>query len=80
MRIIRLTKILFFRLLNGTVLQSFVRPSVLITDAFNALNTQPSRRKKDQEFIGAILFLIINSTFHLSLLFMEWLFYCLFVI
>jgi len=43
------------RLLNGTVLQSFVRPSVLITDAFNALNTQPSRRKKDQEFIDIIV-------------------------
>lgn len=43
--------------MNGTVLQSFVRPAVLITDAFNALNTQPSKRQKDQEFIGAVLHL-----------------------
>ncbi|XP_070016305.1 cleavage and polyadenylation specificity factor subunit 2-like [Nicotiana tabacum] len=42
------------RHLNGTVLQSFVRPAVLITDAFNALNNQPSRRQRDQEFLDAI--------------------------
>ncbi|CAI9274056.1 unnamed protein product [Lactuca saligna] len=43
------------RHLNGTVLESFVRPAVLITDAYNALNNQPSRRQRDQEFIDAIL-------------------------
>ncbi|KAK6936840.1 Metallo-beta-lactamase [Dillenia turbinata] len=43
------------RLLNGTVLESFVRPAVLITDAYNALNNQPSRRQRDQEFLDAIL-------------------------
>ncbi|KAJ0489145.1 putative metallo-beta-lactamase, cleavage and polyadenylation specificity factor subunit 2 [Helianthus annuus] len=32
------------RHLNGTVLESFVRPVVLITDAYNALSNQPSRR------------------------------------
>lgn len=42
----------FTRLLNGTVLESFVRPAVLITDAYNALNNQPSRRQRDQEFLG----------------------------
>ncbi|KAM3319995.1 cleavage and polyadenylation specificity factor subunit 2 isoform X1 [Capsicum chacoense] len=42
------------RHLNGTVLESFVRPAVLITDAFNALNNQPSRRQRDQEFLDAI--------------------------
>uniref|UniRef100_A0A0R0HIA6 Cleavage and polyadenylation specificity factor subunit 2 n=1 Tax=Glycine max TaxID=3847 RepID=A0A0R0HIA6_SOYBN len=31
------------RHLNGTVLGSFVRPAVLITDAYNALNNQPYR-------------------------------------
>jgi cleavage and polyadenylation specificity factor subunit 2 len=41
--------------LNGTVLESFVRPTVLITDAYNALNNQPSRRQRDQEFFDMIL-------------------------
>ncbi|CAA3000135.1 cleavage and polyadenylation specificity factor subunit 2 [Olea europaea subsp. europaea] len=43
------------RHLNGTVLLSFARPAVLITDAYNALNNQPSRRQRDQEFLDAIL-------------------------
>jgi hypothetical protein len=38
--------------LNGTVLGSFVRPAVLITDAYNALNNQGYRKKQDQDFIG----------------------------
>ncbi|KAI5444324.1 hypothetical protein KIW84_012816 [Lathyrus oleraceus] len=42
------------RHLNGTVLGSFVRPAVLITGAYNALNNQPYRRQKDKEF-GDIL-------------------------
>lgn len=41
-----------FRHLNGIVLSSFVRPAVLITDAYNALNNQPYRRQKDKEFGG----------------------------
>lgn len=45
------------RHLNGTVLESFVRPAVLITDAYNALNNQPSRRQRDQEFLGKSFFL-----------------------
>ncbi|MFS7950321.1 putative metallo-beta-lactamase, cleavage and polyadenylation specificity factor subunit 2 [Helianthus anomalus] len=43
------------RHLHGTVLESFVRPAVLITDAYNALSNQPSRRQRDQEFLEAIL-------------------------
>lgn len=43
------------RHLNGTVLESFVRPAVLITDAYNALNNQPSRRQRDHEFLDAIM-------------------------
>lgn len=43
------------RHLNGTVLESFVRPAVLITDAYNALNNQPSRRQRDQEFLDAVI-------------------------
>ena len=46
----------FIRHLNGTVLASFVRPAVLITDAYNALNNQPYRRgEKENEFGGTKL-------------------------
>ncbi|KAH1225905.1 Cleavage and polyadenylation specificity factor subunit 2 [Glycine max] len=46
-------------LLGGTIWKitkdgSFVRPAVLITDAYNALNNQPYRRQNDKEF-GDIL-------------------------
>lgn len=43
------------RHLNKTVLENFVRPAVLITDAYNALNNQPQRKQRDQEFIDMIL-------------------------
>jgi cleavage and polyadenylation specificity factor subunit 2 len=43
------------RHLNGTVLETFVRPAVLITDAFNALNNQAPRRQRDQEFVDMIM-------------------------
>ncbi|PIA49419.1 hypothetical protein AQUCO_01300318v1 [Aquilegia coerulea] len=43
------------RHLNGTVLESFVRPAVLITDAYNALNNQLSTRQRDQKFLDSIL-------------------------
>ncbi|KAK9143745.1 hypothetical protein Syun_013145 [Stephania yunnanensis] len=43
------------RHLNGTVLESFTRPAVLITDAYNALNNQPSTRQRDQEFLDSVL-------------------------
>jgi cleavage and polyadenylation specificity factor subunit 2 len=44
-----------FRHLNGTALGSFVRPAVLITDAYNALNNQVYKRQQDQDFIGTLL-------------------------
>ncbi|TQE03901.1 hypothetical protein C1H46_010428 [Malus baccata] len=40
--------------LNGINQSAFVRPAVLITDAYNALNNQPYRRQKDKEFTDAI--------------------------
>ncbi|KAL4348539.1 hypothetical protein GQ457_17G024970 [Hibiscus cannabinus] len=42
--------------LNGTVLESFVRPAVLITDAYNALNNQPPKpqRERDRDFVDII--------------------------
>jgi len=51
--------------LNGTVLGSFVRPAVLITDAYNALNNQGYRKKQDQDFIGTAL----NTEFAFVILF-----------
>ncbi|CAM8878775.1 unnamed protein product [Rhodiola kirilowii] len=50
-----LTPDITLKLLNGTALESFVRPAVLITDAYNALNNQPPRRQRDQEFLDVIL-------------------------
>lgn len=51
----KLIAVVFVRHLNGTVLASFVRPAVLITDAYNALNNQPYRRgEKENEFGGTI--------------------------
>ncbi|KHG29898.1 Cleavage and polyadenylation specificity factor subunit 2 -like protein [Gossypium arboreum] len=43
--------------LNGTVLESFVRPAVLITDAYNALNNQPPKpqRERDRDFVASTL-------------------------
>uniref|UniRef100_A0ACD5YCN4 Uncharacterized protein n=1 Tax=Avena sativa TaxID=4498 RepID=A0ACD5YCN4_AVESA len=41
--------------LNGTVLGSFVRPAVLITDAYNALNNQVYKRQQDQDFIDSMV-------------------------
>lgn len=40
-----------------------MRPAVLITDAYNALNNQPQRKQRDQEFIGKFL---INFLCYLS--------------
>lgn len=52
-RKIVLNGFVLIRHLNGTVLASFVRPAVLITDAYNALNNQPYRRgEKENEFGG----------------------------
>uniref|UniRef100_A0ACD5XYD1 Uncharacterized protein n=1 Tax=Avena sativa TaxID=4498 RepID=A0ACD5XYD1_AVESA len=41
--------------LNGTALGSFVRPAVLITDAYNALNNQVYKRQQDQDFIDSMV-------------------------
>jgi cleavage and polyadenylation specificity factor subunit 2 len=45
---------IFVRHLNGINQSSFVRPAVLITDAYNALNNQAYRRQKDREFTGTL--------------------------
>lgn len=43
------------RHLNGTALESFVRPAVLVTDAYNALNNQLATRQRDQKFLDSML-------------------------
>eukprot|EP00240_Pyramimonas_obovata_P001561 CAMPEP_0118929284 /NCGR_PEP_ID=MMETSP1169-20130426/6328_1 /TAXON_ID=36882 /ORGANISM="Pyramimonas obovata, Strain CCMP722" /LENGTH=437 /DNA_ID=CAMNT_0006871443 /DNA_START=155 /DNA_END=1465 /DNA_ORIENTATION=+ len=42
------------RHLNGTVLESFNRPSLLITDAFNAANRPPARAARDKELTDTV--------------------------
>ena len=43
--------------LNGIILESFVRPAVMITDAYNTLNNQPPKqqRQRDTEAGGNVL-------------------------
>ncbi|CAN1296294.1 Cleavage and polyadenylation specificity factor subunit 2, partial [Linum perenne] len=43
------------RHLNGIVAESFVRPAVLITDAYNALSNQLPRQQRDKEFLERIV-------------------------
>ncbi|XP_059147975.1 cleavage and polyadenylation specificity factor subunit 2-like [Physella acuta] len=43
------------RHLNGCQLDAISRPSVLITDTFNALYNQPSRRQRDEQLMTTIL-------------------------
>lgn len=43
------------RHLNGCVLDSITRPSLLITDAYNAKNYQGRMKERDQKFLSTIL-------------------------
>ncbi|CAO2152167.1 unnamed protein product [Urochloa humidicola] len=50
------------RHLNGsTVLESFVRPAVLITDAYNALNNQCYKKTQDEDFIDSLLNVLVSN-------------------
>lgn len=49
------------RHLNKTVLENFVRPALLITDAYNALNNQPQRKQRDQEFTGKCFYNFLSN-------------------
>lgn len=69
-----LINLIFIRHLNGTVLGSFVRPAVLITDAYNALNNQPYRRQNDKEFGGNHLFNLVLQ--HCDMTKMDFLSFC----
>lgn len=43
------------RHLNGCVLDTITRPSLLITDAYNAMNHQGRMKERDQKFLSTIL-------------------------
>jgi cleavage and polyadenylation specificity factor subunit 2 len=43
------------RHLDGTILESLVRPTLLITGARNALRRLPPRRERDSQFISALI-------------------------
>lgn len=43
------------RHLNGCVIEAIQRPSLLITDAYNALNTQIRMKERDKKFISTLL-------------------------
>ena len=45
----------FSRHLNGAVLETLSRPSLLITDSFNALNVQARRRERDTQLMSKFL-------------------------
>jgi hypothetical protein len=53
------------RHLNGTVLESFNRPNLLITDAFNSANKPPPRAARDRELTGSPL-TTVHTTLHYS--------------
>ena len=42
--------------LNGAVLETFSRPALLITDAFNAVKQQARRRERDIQLMSIQLF------------------------
>jgi cleavage and polyadenylation specificity factor subunit 2 len=48
--------VLFYRHLNGCVLDTLNRPSVLITDAFNATYVQSRRRLRDEQLMSKLDF------------------------
>ena len=57
----------FLRHLNGAVLETLSRPSLLITDSFNAINVQARRRERDTQLMSRIFMKIINNNVKLLL-------------
>ena len=52
-----------YRHLNGCVLEQIIRPSILITDAFNANYTQARRRLRDEKLNEYVDFLCFVTDF-----------------
>ena len=59
--------------LNGSVLETLTRPTLLITDAYNALVSQVNRRARDEELLGGIQIILL---IYFSLLYFS---FCLFI-
>ncbi|CAL4993750.1 unnamed protein product [Urochloa decumbens] len=49
------------RHLKATVLGSVVRPAVLITDAYNALNNQCYKKTQDEDFIDSLVNVLVSN-------------------
>ncbi|CAL4981339.1 unnamed protein product [Urochloa decumbens] len=49
------------RHLKATVLGSFARPAVLITDAYNALNNQCYKKTQDEDFIDSLVNVLVSN-------------------
>lgn len=54
------------RHLNGAVLETLSRPSLLITDSFNALNVQARRRERDTQLMSK-LYIHVQCAFRKNL-------------
>ena len=50
------------RHLNGAVLETLSRPSLLITDAYNALNVQARRRERDTQLMSMWTYCTLHVT------------------
>ena len=48
------------RHLNGCILEAISRPSVLITDSFNATYVQARRRARDEQLMSKYTFLFLG--------------------
>ena len=57
---------LFYRHLNGCVLDTLNRPSVLITDAFNATYVQSRRRLRDEQLMSKLDFELVEINVYSS--------------
>jgi cleavage and polyadenylation specificity factor subunit 2 len=49
------------RHLNGSVLETLNRPTLLITDAYNALVSQANRGARDRELLDDIFAVVVQS-------------------
>ena len=56
--------VLFFSHLNGAVLETLSRPSLLITDAYTALNIQARRKERDIQLMSMI-FVLYSQNFNI---------------
>ncbi|ONK63859.1 uncharacterized protein A4U43_C07F19670 [Asparagus officinalis] len=68
----------FIRHLNGTVLESFVWPAFLITDAYNALNNLVYKRQRTKSFLVVPYCLLnfMSYLFYIVVFFSEFLTFC----